>query len=217
MRITLVCTVHNEMGLCNEHQLIRILEAVSPDVIFEEIRPSDFDLHYGDAARHTLEMRAVRKHVAVRPARQVPVDEYIIPSNFRSEVDVLFDCVERNGIEYRALVAERAQKAHLLGFGYLNSPQFAALAKRIREALEATIVGSRRDDLNRVLSTWNGELRRRDESMLDNIYAFCRTSSFAEGVFLVGAGHMSSIIDGVERRMKTEATPVAWNTWTGPS
>ena len=58
-RITLVCTVHSERGLCNENELFRILETIGPEVIFEEIRPSDFESYYGDKSKHTLEMRTV--------------------------------------------------------------------------------------------------------------------------------------------------------------
>jgi len=52
--------------------------------------------------------------------------------------------------------------------------------------------------------------------MLENIYSFCRASQFKEGIFLVGAEHMSSIIEGVESRIKRESNLVAWNIWNRP-
>ena len=75
-RITLVCTAHTEDGLCNENELLQILLAVGPDVIFEELRPADFSSFYGDTSKHTLEMRAVTSYLKGRQARQVPVDDY---------------------------------------------------------------------------------------------------------------------------------------------
>lgn len=213
-RITLVCTVHNERGLCSENELVGILEAVGPDVIFEEIRPSDFDSFY--ASKPTLETRAVARYLKARAVRQVPVDDYSIPDSFRRDINILFDYVESNSVEYRALIAERDWKTDQLGFRYLNSPEFEAISKRSRESLENTIALSGSDGLKKALSTWNGQLQRRENSMLENIYSFCRASQFKEGVFLVGAEHMSSIIEGVESRIKRESNLVAWNIWNKP-
>ena len=215
-RITLVCTVHSEMGLCNENELIRILEAVGPDVIFEEIHPSDFDSYYRDKSKHTLETRTVGRYLKVRPARQVPVDDFVIPEGFPRDMGILFDYVESNNIEYRALVAERDQKTYHLGFRYLNSPEFETLSKRSRESFEKAIALSGSDGLKKILSTWNDLLRRREDSMLANIYDFSRKNLFTEGVFLVGAAHMSSIVEDIQSRMKTEANLVDWNIWNRP-
>ena len=210
-RITLVCTVHRQRGLCNEDELVRILDAIGPDVIFEEMRQSDFDLHYQDESKHTLEMRAVVRYLKVRPARQVPVDDFVIPRDLPRDIDSVFEYAESNSIEYRALVAERDQKTFHRGFRYLNSPEFGALSKRARDLFENSIALSGRDDLKRGLSTWNGALLRRETSMVDNIYDFCRRSQFTEAVFLVGAEHMWSIAENIEKRIQTENNLVAWN------
>ena len=213
-KITLVCTVHNETGLCNEDELMRILESVGPDVIFEEILPSDFDSYYRDKSKQTLETRTVGRYLKVRPARQVPVDEFVIPESLPRDMGSLFDYVESHSIEYRALIAERDQKTHQHGFRYLNSQEFEALSKRSRESFEKTIALSGSEGLKKILSTWNELLRRRENSMLENIHDFCRKSSFTEGVFLVGAGHMSSIVEDIESRKNTEADIVDWKIWT---
>jgi hypothetical protein len=39
--ITLVCSVHNANGKCNVEQLVKILRVLGPDVILQEVRPSD--------------------------------------------------------------------------------------------------------------------------------------------------------------------------------
>ena len=196
-RITLVCTVHNERGLCNENELLRILEAIGPEVIFEEIRPSDFQSYYADKSKHTLEMRTVGRYLKRKTGRQVPVDDFVIPEGFRRDLDILFDYVESNNIEYSELIAERDQKTHHLGFRYLNSPEFKALSKNVCESFEKFIAKSGRDDLKKSLLTWNDMMRRRENSMLKNIYDFCRNSPFTEGMFLVGAGHMSSVCENI--------------------
>lgn len=207
-RITVVFTVHNERGACTKKELVGILESVGPAVVFEEIRPSDFDAFYRVGL--TLETRAVAEYVRARPACQVPVDQY---ESHPENIDSVFDYAERNNVEYRALIAERDSKTDHLGFPYLNSSEFAATSKRACASLESTIAMSGSDGLKKILTTWNSLLRGRETSMLDNIYAFCRTAHFKEGVFLVGAEHMAPIVEGVESTSKTEPNLIEWNFW----
>lgn len=212
-RIILVGTVHRELGSCNESELIRILETIGPDVIFEEIRPSDFDALYRDTPKHSLEMGAISRYVKVRPARQVPVDDYEIPEGFGPKMRALESFVESRSPEYGAVMDEIGQMKAEFGFRYLNSPNFVAHIKKSEGLFEQTIFRYGNDDAKKLNSMWNEQVRRRDNSMLENIYNFCREGAFAKGVFLVGAGHMASIVEGVESRMKKEADLVDWKIW----
>jgi len=207
--------MHKENGLCSEHELLKILETVGPDVVFEEIRPADFDSYYRDRSRSRLETRAVIRYLKVRSAQQVPVDDYVIPESFPRDIASLDEYVGSNSIEYCELMDEIDQKTHLLGFRYLSSSEFEALNKRASESYEKSIAISSSEDLKNRLSMLNDQLRKRDASMVEKIYDFCRNNQFTEGVFLVGAGHKSSIVEDIENRMKTEANLVDWNIWNG--
>jgi hypothetical protein len=44
--ISLVCTVHKEMGLANVSELRAILKRIQPEIIFLEVPPTDFDDYY---------------------------------------------------------------------------------------------------------------------------------------------------------------------------
>lgn len=209
-RITVVGTAHRGSGLCNADELLRILEAIRPDVIFEEIRPADFELAYRDPSKHTLEMRAVGNYLKVRPARQVPVDDYVIPDTFRRDMASLEQYVVSNNAEYGDLMDEISEKQHLFGFRFLNSPEFQSLNKRADAAFERTIAKSGSEDLTRKLSLWNDQIKRRNVAMVENVHDFCRTNAFTEGVLLVGAGHVPPILEGIESHGKPAANPVVW-------
>jgi len=150
----------------------------------------------------------------VKSAQQVPVDDYVIPESFLRDMGILSDYVESRSAEYRAVEAKIHQMALDLGFRYLNSPEFMAHRKYADELFEEVITMSGSDELRKLLSTWNDQLRRREDSMMENIYDFCRKSSFTEGVFLVGAGHMSSIVQDIEGRMQKETNLVDWKFWS---
>ncbi len=212
-RITLVCTAHVEVGLCNENELVGILQAVDPDVIFEELRSADFDSFYGDTSKHTLEMRAITSFLKSRQVRQVPVDNYEFPESFGPKLRALERFVESRSREYCAVIDEMHQMKFEFGFRYLNSPNFVAHVKKSEHLYEQAVITYGNDAAHKLHLTWNEQMRNRDSSMLENIYAFCRKSDFMNGVFLVGAGHMPAIVEGIENRMNEQSSPIDWKFW----
>lgn len=212
-RITLVCTAHTENGLCNENELLEILQAIGPDVIFEELRSADFDAFYGDKSKHTLEMRAVTRYLKSKKARQVPVDDYEAPKDFGPKIVALDKFVEWKSREYCVVIDEMKRMKAEFGFSYLNSPNFVSHANRSDQLYREAVSTYGNDAAKSMLSMWNEQVRKRDSSMLENIYEFCRKCEFVEGVFLVGAGHMSAIVEGIQVRMKEQPTLVAWKFW----
>ena len=214
-RITLVCTAHREIGKCNEHELVKILLAVGPEVIFEEIRPGDFESSYADESKYNVEMRAIKEYLKVRKARQVPVDDYETPEGFGSYMRALEEFVASRSGAYRDAIDEMSRKQFELGFSYLNSSAFISSIKESERLYQEAVYKYGNDLAKSKLAEWNDQIRKRDASMLESIYRFCQRTDFMEGVFLVGAAHMSSIMDGIERRMKDQPTVVTWRLWTG--
>jgi len=212
-RITLICTAHRESGNCNVQELAKILQAAGPEVIFEEIRPTDHESLYADVSRHTVEMHAIREYLKSNKCRQVPVDDYEMPDDFGAYMHALDDFVGSNSIPYRETMDEMSRKKFELGFGYLNSLEFISSFKESERIYKETILNYGNDLAKSKLSQWDEQIRKRDSSMLENIHSFCQQSDFKEGVFLVGAGHMSSIMVGIEQRTKNPTNFVTWRYW----
>lgn len=215
-RITLVCTTHTAIGLCDENELVKILQAIGPEVIFEELRPTDFDSLYSDKSKHTLEMRAITAYLRIGTARQVPVDEYEQLVGSRDAMRTLNRLVESRCREYCDVMDQIQQMQFEFGFAYLNSPTFVAHIKRSERLFEETVLKYGDGESKELHARFREQLHYRDSSMLRNIYEFCRKNDFMEGVFLVGAGHMTSIIEGIQNRMAQEAGIVEWRFWNQP-
>jgi hypothetical protein len=66
--VSVICTVHEEMGLANVSELRAILERIQPEVIFLEVPPVAFDDYYENCSRQNLESVAVTQY---RQGRQV--------------------------------------------------------------------------------------------------------------------------------------------------
>jgi hypothetical protein len=72
--VSLVCTVHVEMGFANVSELRAILERIQPEVIFLEVPPAAFDDYYEKFSRHNLESLAVGQYRQGHQVKLVPVD-----------------------------------------------------------------------------------------------------------------------------------------------
>ncbi len=212
-KITFVGTVHDENGLCNAEALLELLRTIEPDVVFEELRPSDFDSFY--ATKHTTETKALSEYRKHRLIKQVPIDRYDIPENlistFKEMLNNIFDYVEQKSQECWLLKDEIDRNTGLLGFKYLNSIDHARKWARICEIQDKTIFGTGNQRLIRILQIWRQQQHRREIEMLGNIYEYCRENVFETGVFLVGASHKMGIAREIEKYAATETNLITWN------
>lgn len=215
-RITLVCSAHREFGKCNDHELLKILLAVAPEVIFEETRPCDFESFYADESKCTVEMRAIKEYLKVRKVRQVPVDDYEASEDFGPHMRALEEFVASRSGEYAAEMEGIFRKQFEMGYDYLNSPEFIFNCKESERLYQEAVYKFGNDLAKSKLAEWNDRVRKRDACMLENIYSFCRRTDFIEAVFLVGAAHVSSIMDGIELRAKDQPAIVSWRFWNNP-
>src|SRR5271168_1722815 len=95
-KITLVCSSHRENGFCNAGELLKILRAFEPEIIFEEVRPSDFDSYN----KWSLEGHALTKYREFKSFQRVPVDKYDMPRDLFAETQRVLDRVEQTSREY---------------------------------------------------------------------------------------------------------------------
>jgi hypothetical protein len=206
--ITLVFSAHVENGRCNAAELLKILRAIEPEVVFEEIRPSEFHFYYEHGH---VEAHAIAKYREFKSFQEIPVDRYDMPDNFFTETQRVFDCVEQASQEYLELDEEKNNRAHQYGFQYLNSVAFTTIMARIHEIEEQTIIGTRDQDLICGLERWRHVMQKREAEMIGSIYEYCRENVFDTGVFLVGAAHKLGIVKEIEKYASTEADLINWN------
>jgi hypothetical protein len=193
-KISLLFSLHRENGLCNVVELLKTLRAIDPEVVFGEVARSDTQFY----DPRSLEGAALARFIALKPScRQVPVDRYDIPPNFRPMTDAVFDLVEGTSPEYQELLEKRHQATNVKGFAYLNSDAFTEGMNRMHDIEGETIEKSGNPDLVRALALWRQVMAEREHAMIDNIGRYCRENVFDRGVFLVGAAHRNSILETI--------------------
>lgn len=213
--ITLVCSSHRENGLCNAGELLRILRAIGPEVIFEEVRPSDLDSYHKHRTKWSLEAQAITRYREFKSFQQVPVDRYDMPENsvakIKGEFDCLFDHVEQTSLDYRLLNEQNDKSVQQYGFSYLNGVAFATTMARISEIEEKIVNETGDQGWIRGLERWRHVMQKRELEMVANIYEYCRANVFDTGVFLVGAAHKPGVVKEIEEYASTEADLINWN------
>ena len=178
--ITLICSTHNEHGRCTAGALLAILRAMGPDVIFEEIRPTDFDAFY--EAQKIVEVRAITQYRQGKPCQQVPVDRYAVRTDLlprmKAEMEEISRFVGMHSEEYRRLDQEHIDGMAEKGFGYLNSDAYSAREVRM-SAIEDEIIAKTNDEAAiAALKRWRDHTREREVAMVASIYEYCRATPF---------------------------------------
>src|ERR1043166_5078521 len=110
-RLSLVGTVHEEMGLANASALLAILEWIKPEVLFLEA-PSEASGDYLNATGKELESSAVSRYREIQHVDLVPVDLPIPDAElfqFLRNDEYLFKTIERRSPAYCRLVDQYSQ------------------------------------------------------------------------------------------------------------
>lgn len=123
-KIIVIATVHSSLGLCNQFELLKVLQNIKPKVVFDEI--SNLGLIRGRRGEipKCLETEAVELYSKNNPVSHIPVgiDEAKIENiyEFKRLVDEIMDMFNQN-IDYQILQDELYTCTEVFGFPYLNS------------------------------------------------------------------------------------------------
>lgn len=188
--ITFISTVHNEIGKCNSEELCNILERVNPEVVFLEALGntysnyeknlfSSFDIYH-----QKLEIKAIQKYCKSYPIKYVSVLDNGLSNLFNNKYKVV---CENN--QFQKMLDDFDLLARDQGFEFLNSAESICLQEKMR-IFENRLL--KNDKLNEAVIE---DINAYENSMMRNIYSFCRNNRFDTAVFMCGVAHRQSIIE----------------------
>lgn len=211
--ITLIATTHKEKGMCNSTELLKILQSIKPDIIFEELSQYYFNAIYDGQLPDTLETDAIKKYLKEDIVNHIPVDidvNQLIDKNLKNSITKMFDIFDKNP-EYQNLQLQLHNLSFNLGFPYLNSIQCEALFAQ-KFFLEQKLAESyKQEGLVKLHQTWIQILDYRERQMLANIYRYKELQDFGNAIFLVGAEHRKPIIDLLDQKKVDGTAGIKWN------
>ena len=221
--ITLIATGHKENGLCNTKELFKIIEKISPDVIFEEIPPGKFEAVYAGTRQASLEVEIIKAYLKRYPGvHHYPVDldiEQATEKEIKQEVDgIAFICNDYSD-EYHYLDGLLSLHSEKYGFPYLNSDRCSDLILR-KKVLEKEILDALKQDENHTnidherlglaYKQWIDQIDNRENEMLKNIYRYMDQKKYDSALFLVGAAHRKPIMQKIKEYESEEKFKLDW-------
>jgi hypothetical protein len=213
--ITLLSSFHTTRGKCNPDELYKIIEEIQPEIIFEEIPPSCFDVYYVTKIRKTLESDTVNKYAENHNIQHIPIDSDNVPSeSFFNDLQYLYNRIEGiadiNGYNYRTFVDKNSEYVKMYGFQYLNSDSCSNIQNAINEAIEKGVQKINNEKLFLTLKQWKDVNNNRENEMIKNIYNYSKENQYNQAILLIGSGHRKSIIQKIMEYEKVSETKLNW-------
>lgn len=212
-QIILLGTSHKRNKRCSPEALYRLVDQISPDVIFEEVPPSKHKGIYSGELSDSLETVTIKEYLKNHDIQNIPVDldfphkeETWIKSNVM-ELDGLF---QMHSTEYSQLRQFNRFHSSQFGFSYLNSNDFLSVSERLL-ALEIKMIKQFNDSrLTDIHSKWLDFINKRESKMISTIEEYSGKNDFKMGLFLVGSQHRMSLINRINNKKSMDSS-IKWN------
>lgn len=206
--ITVISSFHKNYGKCNPDELLKIIEHLQPEVIFEELDIDYFNWIYADGnSPSSNEAIAIIRYLKKYPTNHIPVDTY------QFEYSELFDggdVIGRRNPEYYNLWSQHLSKISRHGYTYLNSNDCLNIVNRLK-VLELNTLAEINDE--KLSSSYKTELiiyEKREFEMLRNIYDYCKESPFDKGIFICGIDHRKGLNKIIREFESNENIKLNW-------
>ncbi|MCZ8354106.1 MAG: hypothetical protein O9340_05190 [Cyclobacteriaceae bacterium] len=207
--IILISTVHNEIGKCNSDELSKILQSIKPDVIFLEA----FENSYSDYHQmlfsqfgifnDRLEVKTMQIYSQSNIFEYVPVLDIGLSEEFEIKTKIISE-----NISYQRLLDNYILLETHGGFQFLNSIQSVKLQEEMR-SLEYSII----NDV-KFHQLVNSSIDAYENSMLSNIYSYCKRKPFKTAIFMCGAAHRKTITEKIVEFEKKSEVKLNWSLYS---
>ncbi len=193
------------MGKCNDNELCKIIENISPEVIFLEAIDetySSYDKYLFNSFgifHKKLEVSAIQKYTEKIPVEYIPV----LDTGLSADFDTKYKMVSENS-ELQRMIDNFNSLAWHYGFEFLNSTESIKLQDEMR-TLESRLLND-----SQVETMANVEIDAYENSMIRNIYNYCQKNVFHSAIFMCGVAHRKSIIKKLEKLNAEEQANLNW-------
>lgn len=210
--VILISTVHNENGKCNSDELLKIIENISPNVIFEELSPNLMSTFYEKSGNSTLETNAIKSYLIKNPIPHIPVDlngDELVDPQLKNKISKMLD-IFRSNLQYKNLLYQQNVLTSRFGFPYLNSNESMLLFERSLFIEKSIIKQINNPELTEIYRIWTTINENREISMLENIYKYEYENKPKKALFMIGAAHRRSILEKIKNAENKHDIKLNW-------
>jgi len=210
--IHFLSSCHGEIGNCNPLELYKIIKAINPDVIFEELDVSQYNNHYGKEGPFSTETKAISEYIQYRNIPHIPVDTYPIEKISRSDKKYMDDTFYHEDSEYRQLLEAQYKYMYLHGYKFLNSDEYMELFSKLQNIESGIRDKTHNHELKNIYDIWIETNNNREIEIIGNIYNYCKQNIFDVGLLIMGAEHKVSLKSKLKGYINND-TKINWCYW----
>lgn len=204
-QITLISTVHKEIGKCNADELCRIISKIAPQVIFLEALETTYSYYQKQnfnqfkVFHSKLELHAIQLYQQKSKFQYVPVLDVGLPDSFDKKLELV-----TRYPEHRHLTDSFNQTVYNEGLPFLNSHRAVQFQRQLRDIEEKIL------DDKELQHLVDKEIQVYENSMIANILKYCGQNQFEDAVFIFGVAHRASIVDKISDSKIQRKCMIRW-------
>lgn len=202
-KIYVIGTVHEEGGACTSDELMKIINKISPKVIFCEASPETFPaMLKATKSFNTPEIKVLRIVTENHSIDAIPIDLFGSPSDRRLEA--MLELFRSKISEYFYAMEIHAGEAYRLGFPYLNSEDSDQIHKD-KSSMEGAFVSKvNHYPLSQTYMDWLRWNDKRENHWINQICDFFKKGTISTAVLLVGSAHRVRLMEKVKNLQNNE-------------
>jgi len=171
--IYFLSSVHAEIGNCNSIELLKIIKAINPDVIFEELDIESFEDHYGVEGPYSTETKAIYEYLKHKNVKHIPVDTYDMNDFTKNDKKYLDDTVYNTNEEYKNILKTQLEMLKLYGFEFLNSDESSNIIMKLQYIENNVQIQNNDPKLTKIYKRWIEININRENEFINNVYMYC--------------------------------------------
>jgi hypothetical protein len=214
LNVTVIFTRHDDMGNCNSVELLKIINSIQPEVIFEELLPSVFDQIYLYQNRTTLESNTVKLYLLTNDVEHIPIDTFVCPEDYYIKKSHLLDVIGKhlyNSVGLNTAFKRHVHHVEMDGFIFLNCDLNDVLMDDLSEQENQILAAMEDDNLNQINRLRVEVHSMREDEIIENIYKYTSQNTFNTGILFIGAGHRKSIKTKIASYATQEGSRINWH------
>lgn len=203
--IIFISTIHKDIGKCSAEELFKIINKLSPEVVFLEALEDTYTEYekfifesFG-VYHKKLEISAIQKYSLIKSFKYVPVLDKGLSDSFEKKYNLVCE-----NSEFQRLVDSFNFMAEMNGFEFLNSVESIKLQEEMR-AMESHLLNGHEFDREA-----KDDINAYEDSMIRNIYSYCKNNYFNSAIYMCGAAHRKSIIGKIRKQNNQEQIKLNW-------
>lgn len=209
--VIVIGTYHVEDGACTSEELLKIIEKISPDVIFCEAAPEVLPKMIEATENfNPPEIKVIREMLKDSTSKIVPVDIYGKAAD-DERIDKMFDLFKQKFENYKNAVHIQFDETYEKGYYFLNSKENDKINfdKALMERERVTRENNRELSLDYVKWVkWNNY---RENHWIKLIHEYFHENKFNRAVLMVGSAHRVGLRHKIMELEFNGKSHLTWN------